>query len=439
MRKIICPIYIYLLCLLHITNCAAQDQKKADDNGLDADSVLIENLVRFSKVQSGKAETRIDFILKVSNLSKKPIPDLGVGNRMEQVHFFINEKEIFLPGLGNGREAIAGEKIIGPGKSQTFQQGWALSAGNGLQQEYGNLFTVQWTYNGLQSPLVKVDLYLQKATIVYPVEAYPVDSIIFKMPVQYTGIKTVAGLLDKLNSWSKAEMNAYQHPDQYPDYLVSGETNGFLESCNKALTALRLRLLWDEDRLLYSVAPQTIDLAAAMQLVADLETVFATNKGRDYAGWNTVYYFIDTIRVRSISLLGRKQDEPENEDTATFRKKLLEEPFAQSVQIAYSGDTITTHIFYNYSRHCFAESVTRMYNTKGCLLYTRKAGGGPGWNTITTTKNTFDDLHRVIRIRTTIKKYNEAAITKYAAITYGKNIVLVKNKYGTIRALFSKE
>lgn len=426
-------------------NCKGLD--RISKMKINPDSILIENIVRFSKVQSEKAETRIDFTLKVTNLGSAPIPDLGVANRMEQVHFFINEKELYPPGLGNGREVVNGDKTITKGLSQTFTQGWTLSADNGLQKKYGYLFTVQWTYNGIKSPLVKVDLYNQKAKVVYPQAERAVDSAVLKRSVNFSETKTVGTLLNWLNNSDKLEMDAYYNHDAYPNYIVSGETNGLISSCTKSLASMGIQIDWDTDRLMYRIKPNApVTSETIERLKMDLWKVLAANKYLDLKGFDTLKFFIgdnllETVQKSKLSSLNF--EELEKKDTASIRKKIVKETLPNLMKqysFEYANDTMT--ITHSVDGSAMITYITKaIYNAKGFLLSEEKWDEGPdafgGGNLI---ENSFDNNNKVYRICTRTKPMeNRKEIIETIDVDYLENTVLVKSKYGTIRALFVKK
>lgn len=125
-----------------------------------SDSIVVENIVNFYVYNDENYPNTdaINFILKVTNNSEKPIPDLGATSRSQYVNFFINGKIDNPLSLFNGTESVYGDKTIAIGESQTFDSGWILSKNSGIIQKYGYEFTVQWEYMNVKTKIVKVNL-----------------------------------------------------------------------------------------------------------------------------------------------------------------------------------------------------------------------------------------------------------------------------------------
>jgi hypothetical protein len=124
-------------------------------------TIIVENIVKFYKYNDKTYSNvdAIDFILKVTNHTKKPIPDLGVTNRSEYVTFYINGQIDNPLSLFNGFESTDGVKTIAIDSTQTFDSGgWLLTTDSGLFMKYGNEFTVQWEYIKIKSKIIKVNI-----------------------------------------------------------------------------------------------------------------------------------------------------------------------------------------------------------------------------------------------------------------------------------------
>lgn len=252
MKHFFCPLLLHLTFLASVQNPTDKGYHNSLEMNIKPDSVLVENIVSFSKMQSQEAKSRIDFTLSVTNLGLAAIPDLGLANRMDQVHFLINGDEIPLMGLGNGKEIIGGDRTIKQNSIQTFTQSWALDKNNELQK-YNGLFTTQWTYNGIKSTMLKVNLYDQTAVIVHPKPEILVDSVILKRPLNYTNATTVGKLLEWLNTYNKFEMDAYYNVLAYPNYVVSGEKNAIVDERTRTLSNMGIDLIWDSERLKFYI------------------------------------------------------------------------------------------------------------------------------------------------------------------------------------------
>lgn len=124
-------------------------------------TIIVENIVKFAK-HNDKTYSNvdaIDFILKVTNQTKNPIPDLGATNRSKYVNLYINGQIDNPLGLYNGLELTDGVKTIATDSTQTFDSGgWTLTADSGLLKKYGNEFTIQWEYMGIKSNIIQVNI-----------------------------------------------------------------------------------------------------------------------------------------------------------------------------------------------------------------------------------------------------------------------------------------
>lgn len=125
------------------------------------DTVIVENIVKFYIYNDAnyKNVDAIDFIMKVTNNTGNPLPDLGATNRSQNVNFYINGKVDNPLSLYNGAEYAYGDKTISPGSTDTFDSGgWILTDDSGIRKKYGNEFTVQWEYMKIKSDIIKVNL-----------------------------------------------------------------------------------------------------------------------------------------------------------------------------------------------------------------------------------------------------------------------------------------
>lgn len=125
------------------------------------DTIIVENIVKFYVYNDKNYPNTdaVDFIMKVTNHTKRPIPDLSVTNRSANVNFYINGRIDNPLSLYNGPESDYGGKVIAADSTETFDSGgWVLSADSGIITKYGNEFTVQWEYMKVKSKIVKVNL-----------------------------------------------------------------------------------------------------------------------------------------------------------------------------------------------------------------------------------------------------------------------------------------
>ena len=121
-------------------------------------TVLVENIVSFNSYS--EEHDVITFMLKVTNLGNKKIPDLSVSNRSKYVQFYVNGQlnRAMEMSLNNGLEALNGRKTLSRNQSDTFSGGWGLKPDSGLLVQYGNEFIVQWRYRGIFSKKIKVNI-----------------------------------------------------------------------------------------------------------------------------------------------------------------------------------------------------------------------------------------------------------------------------------------
>ncbi len=125
------------------------------------DTIILENIIQFYKYNDKNYSNldAINFILKVTNRSKSPIPDMGVTNRSKYINFYINGQIDNPLSLYNGTESVYGEKTIAIDSTQTFDSGgWILSTDSGILTKYGNEFTIQWEYMKIKSKIINVNV-----------------------------------------------------------------------------------------------------------------------------------------------------------------------------------------------------------------------------------------------------------------------------------------
>jgi len=127
------------------------------------DSILVENNVEFF-IYDGPYGTKenikqpaIKFILSVTNLGTKPIPDLSVSNRSEFVNFIVNDTVQNPVSMYNGSETL--DKHILK-KNETDNYIWWIFE----NETYGKIFTVKWQYLNLYTKTIKVDVKNKKIT-----------------------------------------------------------------------------------------------------------------------------------------------------------------------------------------------------------------------------------------------------------------------------------
>ncbi|UIR57533.1 hypothetical protein LZQ00_06860 [Sphingobacterium sp. SRCM116780] len=77
------------------------------------------------------------------------------------------------------------------------------------------------------------------------------------LPNQMIRIKSkkqeINKLLQKLNSWSSENLDSYERPFAYPNYVSSGETDGWVTSHKNQLYQLGATVIWNEKKKLYEL------------------------------------------------------------------------------------------------------------------------------------------------------------------------------------------
>lgn len=63
----------------------------------------------------------------------------------------------------------------------------------------------------------------------------------------------VKQLLKQLNSWDKKELDAYERPHFYPNYIVSGETTSYVEQHKKCIKKLGSSTAWNIKKSEYTL------------------------------------------------------------------------------------------------------------------------------------------------------------------------------------------
>ncbi|MFH1645850.1 MAG: hypothetical protein ABIB11_05450 [Candidatus Omnitrophota bacterium] len=67
-------------------------------------------------------------------------------------------------------------------------------------------------------------------------------------------------ILNSLNAWDKAEIDAYERPEYYVNELniiASGETAALLDLKKQGLTKLGYKAVWNEEEKVYELFPLT--------------------------------------------------------------------------------------------------------------------------------------------------------------------------------------
>ena len=65
--------------------------------------------------------------------------------------------------------------------------------------------------------------------------------------------KDADGLVAHLNDWHKDELIAYNEPERFPNFVTSGETNGWISAHEEQLAKLRVEINWDSDNSKYVI------------------------------------------------------------------------------------------------------------------------------------------------------------------------------------------
>lgn len=65
--------------------------------------------------------------------------------------------------------------------------------------------------------------------------------------------KEVQSLIDHLNTWDKDELDAYERPQAYRNFLTSGETNGWIGEHKRKLLELGASVYWNKEKMKYEL------------------------------------------------------------------------------------------------------------------------------------------------------------------------------------------
>jgi len=70
----------------------------------------------------------------------------------------------------------------------------------------------------------------------------------------------IQGLVNQLNEWDAIELIAYNEPERFPNYLTSGETNGWITTHQEKLSKLGVQIAWDKTKQEYVIVAGLIVL-----------------------------------------------------------------------------------------------------------------------------------------------------------------------------------
>ncbi len=57
--------------------------------------------------------------------------------------------------------------------------------------------------------------------------------------------------LERLNAWDNISIGAHEHPEDYPNYVVSGESRGYINHHKERLLELGESVEWDRTTMKY--------------------------------------------------------------------------------------------------------------------------------------------------------------------------------------------
>lgn len=127
--------------------------------------IEVKNTATFKPyVQYGHAEAVPSVIFRVTviNNTDKPIPDIDVSNRSEFLNFFVNGENNNPISMYNGIESTQEDHLIHPGESDIYEWMWLFKADWKLEESYGKQPVIHWTYKGIKSNSVQIDIANQK-------------------------------------------------------------------------------------------------------------------------------------------------------------------------------------------------------------------------------------------------------------------------------------
>ncbi len=61
----------------------------------------------------------------------------------------------------------------------------------------------------------------------------------------------IKDLIAHLNTWDKDELDVHERPDEYPNLVCSGETNGWIVVHKEQLKELGAEVIWDSKNKIY--------------------------------------------------------------------------------------------------------------------------------------------------------------------------------------------
>lgn len=65
--------------------------------------------------------------------------------------------------------------------------------------------------------------------------------------------KDIDGLIEHLNNWNKDQLDAYERPEAYPNFITNGETNGWISEHKRLLKNLGATVIWNKEKLKYEL------------------------------------------------------------------------------------------------------------------------------------------------------------------------------------------
>ena len=131
------------------------------------DSVIVNHTAVFCKhkyYDQENEEDAVRFTLKVTNLTNHAIPDIQTA-RFKQtggLAIFINGNSALQMTLGNGM--FGEDKQLLKGESDKWPMDFQIVGPHAI--DWGDVFTFQWIYMGIGSPIIRVDVKNRTLTVV---------------------------------------------------------------------------------------------------------------------------------------------------------------------------------------------------------------------------------------------------------------------------------
>jgi hypothetical protein len=129
---------------------------------INEDSIEVKNNVRFGRYKypgdQYKEQDAVIITLEVTNRGNKLIPDIQTARWRGKIRIIIDGQDAMWMSLAN--MSFGGDQSLP--KDSTESWPWELQIAGPNAIDYGDVFTWQWEYMGIKSPIVQVDVKNRK-------------------------------------------------------------------------------------------------------------------------------------------------------------------------------------------------------------------------------------------------------------------------------------